>query len=303
MRGIAGVTAAALLLAGCGGTANDPPAGGRPVHTPTASPSATSTDGNGSLVPKNLQIPSGAGSAPTLVGADVSWPQCPKGMGIPQKRSEGAPMPTAQARFVIIGLTNGPSFVANPCLADQVAWARARHLRMAAYSVVSYPDASTLKALGHKGPYDGATRLGALGNVGYQAALFNIDSMRRVGLLVPTVWVDVEPVVHFDWSSDTEANAAVVRGTVRGYEDAGLRVGFYSVKSLWQRVVGGLRMRRPEWRAAGKTSAAEALRRCNSADWSFNGGSGVIGQWVAEGRDLDVTCPGMDADLAKWFRK
>jgi len=224
-------------------------------------------------------------------------------MGIPQKRSEGAPMPTPSARFVIIGLTNGPSFVANPCLVDQVAWARARHLRVAAYAVVSYPDAATLEALSRKGPYDGATRLGALGNVGYQAALFNIDSMRRTGLLVPTVWIDVEPVPHFDWSGDTEANAAVVRGTVRGYEDAGFQVGFYSVKSLWQRVVGGLTMRLPEWRAAGKTSATEALRRCDSADWSLNGGTGVIGQWVANGRDLDVTCPGMDSDLAKWFRK
>ena len=36
-------------------------------------------------------------------GADVSWPQCPKGLGIPEKRTEGRPMPTSSARFVVLG--------------------------------------------------------------------------------------------------------------------------------------------------------------------------------------------------------
>ena len=60
-------------------------------------------------------------------------------MGIPEKRSEGLPLPDSSARFVVIGLTNGPGFVANPCMADQVAWANSRHLLVAAYSVISGP--------------------------------------------------------------------------------------------------------------------------------------------------------------------
>lgn len=235
-----------------------------------------------------------------LFGADVSWPQCPKGMGIPEKRTQGQPMPTDAARFLVIGLTNGPSFVANPCLADQLAWARERHLLVSAYSVLSYPDARTVAALKDKGPYDGSTRLGALRNVGHQAALFNVGSMRDAGLRTPVVWVDVEPVNDFEWSDDLTANAAVVEGTVRGYADAGLEVGFYSTPNLWKRIVGGLRFELPEWRAAGETSMGEALRRCKP-DWSFQGGPGVLGQWVEANRDRNVACPGAVSDPAQWF--
>ena len=48
----------------------------------------------------------------------MSWPQCPKGMGIPEKRSQGAPLPLDTAAYVILGLTNGPGFTPNPCLPD-----------------------------------------------------------------------------------------------------------------------------------------------------------------------------------------
>ena len=75
-----------------------------------------------------------------VIGADISWPQCPPGMGIEHKETSGQPMPTAEAEYVVIGLTNGPGFHANPCLADQVAWVRERGLLMAAYSVISWPD-------------------------------------------------------------------------------------------------------------------------------------------------------------------
>ena len=49
-------------------------------------------------------------------------------------------MPRADAEYVVIGLTNGPGFHANPCLADQVAYAREHGLLVAAYSVISWPD-------------------------------------------------------------------------------------------------------------------------------------------------------------------
>ena len=126
-----------------------------------------------------------------------------------------------------------------------------------------------------KGPYDGGTPAGALSNAGYQAALFNAATMKRVGLLPPFVWIDVEHVPHFEWSNDTGANAAVLRGAVRGYESQGFGVGLYSVPSLWASVVGDLALRLPEWRAAGHTSAVEARNRCESSAWSFGGGPGV----------------------------
>jgi hypothetical protein len=306
-RTSAAAVAALLLLAGCGGTAV-PRASTEPSVPATTAP----TDGNGSLVPTNLPSLSDLPTAKQTVistkppaevlGADISWPQCPKGMGIPEKPTQGAPLPTAAARFVVLGLTNGPSFVANPCLADQVRWVADRHLMAAAYSVVSYPDRATVKRYGGVGPFDGGTRAGALSNVGYQAALFNTRTLKRVGLRTPFVWVDVEPVPKFAWSSDLTANAAVVQGMVRGYADAGYPTGFYSTPSLWQRVVGSWAVGSPEWRAAGETSHDEALNRCGP-DWSIQGGQAVLGQWVEAGRDRNLTCPGVSADLARWFHQ
>ena len=71
--------------------------------------------------------------------------------------------------------------------------------------------------------------------------------MRLAGLVVPFVWVDVEPYPTHPWSRDRLANRQVVRGVVRAYEDAGYRVGFYSYDGGWRAVVGtlqrGLNMR------------------------------------------------------------
>ena len=181
-------------------------------------------------------------------------------------------------------------------------WAKQRRLMVAAYSVVSFPDRRTLADLGDQGPFPGGTKIGALRNVGYQAALYNIATMRRAGLQTPMVWIDVEPVVHFDWSPDLQANSAVVEGVARGYQDGGYRIGFYSIASLWSRVVGGLRTGAPEWRPAGERGLEEALSRCGS-DWSFQGGPGILGQWIEDGRDRDVTCPGAIDDRALWFHQ
>lgn len=251
------------------------------------------------LAQQQQSVPPRAGP---VLGADISWPQCPKGMGIPEKRTLGLPMPLPEAEYVVIGLTNGPGFTPNPCLADQVSWVAERELLGSAYAVVSYPDDADLDEHGDDGPFDGDTRLGALQNVGYQQAEYSIDAMEEAGLETPAVWLDVEPVAHFEWSGDLEANAAVVRGAARGYTDAGYRIGVYSTPYLWEGIVGDLSLGVPEWRAAGQTSRAEALSRCGD-DWSIQGGAAVLGQWVADQRDHNVTCPGAAAELGRWFHQ
>jgi hypothetical protein len=75
------------------------------TEKPAAAPSPSITVPD-IKVPKSFDGP--------VTGGDVSWPQCPKGMGIPQKRSLGLPMPVPSAKFVILGLTNGPGFTPNP---------------------------------------------------------------------------------------------------------------------------------------------------------------------------------------------
>ena len=314
MRTITGVLLCAALFLGAGCDAPLEPESRKATGSTTPSPSPTAEPSPEQPTPP----PSSSPAAPSpsikvpklpkprdlgpVLGADISWPQCPKGMGIPQKRSHGAPMPIDAARYVIIGLTNGPGFYPNPCLAGQTAWVKSRNLMAAAYSVISYPEQRHFNAYRSKGPYDGSTRLGALSNVGYQQAVFNLGTMKRARLQSPIIWLDVEPVPDFDWPRDLTANAAVVRGAARGYTDAGYRIGAYSTQALWEHVVGNLRLGIPEWRAAGQTSRAEALRRCGP-DRMFQGGDAVLGQWVEADRDMNVTCPGASREMLRWFHQ
>jgi hypothetical protein len=309
---------AALATAGCGGSVLDdyeqaaesttPSVSAAPEPTPTPTVRRTSSpartpkptpSGAATIDVPKLRIP--PSSTRLVTGGDASWPQCPKGMGIPEKRTLGLPMPLPSAEFVILGLTNGPGFTPNPCLADQVRWIKHRHLMTSAYAVTSYPDGEVLARYGSNGPYDAGTRLGALKNVGYQQAMFNVATMQQAGLVTPVVWLDVEPVPVFEWSADRAANAAVVEGAARGYTDAGYQIGAYSTPVLWETVVGNFTLGGiPEWRAAGQTSKEEALSRCGP-DWTFQGGNGVIGQWVDGNRDLDITCPGAARQMFRWF--
>lgn len=270
-----------------------------PSRTPTARQAPRPRATRSITVPKLPRTPEYSGP---VLGSDISWPQCPKGMGIPQKQGQGSPGPIAAARYVILGLTNGPGFYPNPCLGSQVAFVKSRNLLAAAYSVISTPQAGDLEKHGRTGPFDGGTRLGALSNVGYQQARFNLQTMRGAGLQSPIIWLDVEPVPEFDWPADPTANAAVVQGAARGYTDAGFRIGAYSTQALWQGVVGDLRLNVPEWRAAGQTSREEALRRCGP-ERMFQGGPGILGQWVQDGRDQNVTCPGTSAQMTRWFHQ
>ena len=318
IRRAAALVAAAALLTGCGsgstgGTAevgSPEPSTPRPtaVVTPTADPETARLQALAQLAEQQAAaLPTATPADPTIaadapvLGGDISWPQCPKGMGIPERPTLGLPMPLPEAEYVVVGLTNGPGFTQNPCLVSQVDWIRQRHLLAAAYAVVSQPDAAAVKEHGARGPFDAATDLGALANTGYQQALANVATMRGAGLASPIVWMDVEHVPDFEWSSDLEANGAVVQGAARGYADAGYEIGVYSTPALWRAVVGDLALEAPEWRAAGQTSQDEALERCGK-DWQIQGGEAVLGQWVEGQRDLDVTCPGL-TDLSRWFQQ
>ena len=228
-----------------------------------------------------------------VLGADVSWPNCPKGLGIPARPTQGKPLPGRQARFVVIGLTNGPAFHPNPCLDLQVSDARERGLWAAAYAVVTYPTRSQLRA--HAG------RLRAAGTT---QARQNIAAMREVGLDSPVVWVDVEPVTApAPWSRSRRANRAVLEGALAAYRAAGLRVGLYSTPHLWREIVGDARYGLPEWRTAGLSPRRVARDRCYGP--SFQGGEAVLSQWYTSEQDFDLLCPGAPAEevLATWFTR
>lgn len=300
--------AAALLLLvapvlfGC---ASEPPAEAESTSpSMSASPAPETSASAPPRAPESLDIPSvpPADDRGIVEGGDLSWPQCPEGMGIKERRTLGLPMPLTSAEYVVIGLTNGPAFTPNPCLASQVEWAKKNKVMTSAYAVISYPRDATVREYGGEGPGDPDTKIGRLTNVGYQQAAWNLEAMERAGLESPSVWLDVEPVAVWEWSDDIEANQAVVKGALAGYQDAGKRVGVYSIEGLWTPIVGDLQLQLPEWRPAGEASRAAALERCGG-EWMFQGGAAVMVQWLENGRDRNVTCPGESVQLPLWFHQ
>jgi hypothetical protein len=209
-------------------------------------------------------------------------------------------MPLDSAAFVIVGLTNGPGFFPNPCLAEQVAWVKEQRRWLGAYAMTTYPSRAQVATYGVTGPWTpGVHERARLHNAGYQQALFNVASMRATGVDVPFVWVDVEPYPTHPWSRSRPANRAVVTGVVRGYEESGYRVGFYSYDGGWLNVVGRWRKPRyPTWYPVGaeRYGYTMAARRCSMP--SFSGGPVLIGQWVEGDRDRNVTCAALTGRAA-----
>jgi hypothetical protein len=222
-------------------------------------------------------------------GGDISWPNCPKGMGIPSRRTEGQPMPTKDASFVIVGLTNGPGFHPNPCLADQIAWVREHHRYLAAYAMTTYPHAKKVASYGQDGPYDGSTPAGALRNAAYAEATFNLSTVQSVGMVVPMIWVDVEPYPVSKWTTNHKNNRRVVKAVIRAYTESGYHVGIYTYANGWKNVVGGWRLPElPTWSTIGGGHAAAARRACGHGP---SGGNDWLMQWWRHNRDKDLICP------------
>ncbi|MFN2540404.1 MAG: hypothetical protein ABR549_19920 [Mycobacteriales bacterium] len=218
-----------------------------------------------------------AASAP-VTGADISWPNCPPGMGIPQRRTLGQPMPPAGTKYVVVGLTNGPGFTPNPCLSSQLSWVKRRHLWLGVYSVVSYPTAAQLARYGGTG-----TLRTRLHRVGVAQARFNLATMRKAGLAkAPMVWVDVEPVKGWPWSASTSANNALIDGAMLAYRVAGMHVGLYSYKYGWREITGGRRL--------PNVATWVPLSTCSRP--SFSGGPILLTQTTSNGSDINKTCPG-----------
>jgi hypothetical protein len=223
-------------------------------------------------------------------GVDISWPECPKDVGIPHRMGQAKPMPSGTSGFVVLGLTNGPGFHVNPCIDTQLAFIRGRHIPMAVYAMTTYPTVAEARTYGSSGPFTASTALGRLGNAAVAQARFNVATMRAKGIQVPFVWIDVESYAPWDWSKNRAANIAVLNGIVHGYRTAGYRVGFYSSVYMWSKIIGSHGPHGfPEWRTAGRTSWGAALAMCSTG--SFQGGAAVMGQWWTATKDYDVVCP------------
>jgi hypothetical protein len=228
--------------------------------------------------------PASAATIP-INGADVSWPQCPVG-------NLTTPMPTLSARFMIMGTTAGYAFADNPCLADQVAWAKARHLYVGAYVFTGLPNAAEIAA--HKADSNGvfttSTSRGRLQNAGYGQARQTVRAMRAAKLKVPFVWIDIEPSGKRPWKVTQLSNRSFVEGMIRAYRDLGYGVGFYLSPSSYDDILD-IDFKLPEWRTAGPATRSDAIAKCKET--AVQGGKIVLAQWWTKTtpRDFDVLCP------------
>lgn len=227
-------------------------------------------------------------------GADISWPNCPKGMGVAGRRTLGLPMPTADAAFFIIGLTNGRAFTRNPCLGAHLDEARARGVKASAYTMLSYPNRAERLKHGRSGPYGTVKWVDQIANVGYAQAAFALDTMAAAGFESPFVWIDVEPRYERAWSGNRNNNRALIRGALRAAQERGIGSGIYTYAYAWRQITGNWQLDLPLW-APGHSNARsfagrEAATRASCARTSFTSGPLVLTQWVWRNRDHNVTC-------------
>ncbi|MEP7369181.1 MAG: hypothetical protein ABI662_05965 [Dermatophilaceae bacterium] len=237
-----------------------------------------------SIIAATAGLPPAPPAEARAYGNDISWPQCPKGGG-----GYGLPGPMAGASFVVLGLTDGGSLRANPCLAHQVLSVKARHLWTGAYAITTYPTPAELTRYGGVG-----TLSERLGRVGAAQADFNLSTMARVGLQSPTVWVDVEPRTPSPWSASTVNNNAVIDGVIDRYAATGIRAGIYSYDKAWKAITGGRVLAGvPTWVPVGHRGRDVARTTC--AEASFAGYRPWLTQWTDDVRDYNLTCPEVTA--------
>jgi hypothetical protein len=274
--------ALALIAPGAGASAED--------TAPTPAPA-----GQGEIVPGGIR------------GADLSWPNCPKGMGVAGRRTQGLPLPRNRAQFWVIGLTNGRAFTANPCLSQHIAAARERGVLTAAYTMLSYPNRAERAAHGASGPFGALTRADRLANVGYAQAAFALDVMEAAALPAPFVWIDVEHRAERPWSRKRPRNRALLQGALRAAQDRGVGSGIYTYAGAWQSIMGRMQVDVPLWAPghsrAGSFSARRRQTWQSCSRTGFTGGPLVMTQWVWRNRDHDITCPVIESISAPlWVR-
>ena len=217
-------------------------------------------------------------------------------------------LPT-RADFGVVGVDGGRPFDANPCLAEQIVWARG--FGRPQYYVNTANPGPRLSAhwpLGQTSPRvcsrSKPDSQGCAFDYGVNAAKDAFVRARAAARSVgaPDVrrsvwWLDVE--THNTWESleygerpkFLRNDTAVLAGMRRALLRRGVRlVGAYSTQHHWDRITGGASLSAaPVW-YAGVGSKDQARRRCRPAT-SFTGGPVRMTQFLAgSGLDGDLRC-------------
>lgn len=232
------------------------------------------------------------------VGIDVSWPQC--GKALPQ-----------QPAFAIVGVNGGRANTANPCFAQQLAWAGtapdpqlASQPRVALYVNTGnpgllgswWPTSNTYGGVAVANPYgtcgSGAGDFKACSYM-YGYAMAYDDATIR-GVSDPASyqwWLDVE--TGNSWQTDKGANAADLEGMTDYFKSINADVGIYSTGYQWGQIAGTVPSSSPlaglpSW-LAGARSLAGAKSNC-SLPGLTPGSRVALTQYVSSGLDYNYSC-------------
>jgi hypothetical protein len=246
--------------------------------------------------PASAAPPPGAGTQ-SLLGNDVSWPQCNK------------TLPSGQA-FAIVGVNNGLANTTNPCLAQQLKWAATSPGLPGQPAVALYVNTANPGTAGTwwptsneypvrttvHNPY-GTCKSPDVSEAcsymyGYAKAY---DDAYIRGISTPSDylwWLDVE--TGNSWSStNRNANRAVLEGMTDFFHSIDADVGIYSTSYQWGQILGTVSSASslyplPSWLPGART-ASGAKANCANAPLT-GGGKVTLTQFVSKGFDYDHSC-------------
>jgi hypothetical protein len=223
-----------------------------------------------------------------VIGYDASYPEC--GVALP---------PPA---FGIVGINGGRAFTANPCLAQEYAWALSSKSpvqpHLAFYMNTGNPGPGISPYWPPNGtatpqPCDGSASAACAYDYGWLAAQDALSRARTTaGGLATQVpwWLDVE--VENSWSTDKSANSADLQGAVAALRQAGVgAVGIYALSSGWEAIIGAGPpnapfVHLPNWRP-GATSVVDAPTWCAR---TVTGGRVEFAQYRERDVDANFAC-------------
>lgn len=251
------------------------------------------------------------GSASVPLGNDISYPQCERGL------------PSGQA-FGVVGVNGGLATTTNPCLADQLIWARGStgsinsQDKTQLYLNTANPGGLNTPSWPHNNidpvsnsvtssPYgdcDGSLSDACAWQYGWNraseavskrfipaAALVSLD----INPASYIWWLDVETTNTWETGSDEALarNANDLRGMVDYLKSANARVGIYSTGYQWGKIAGsnnpaGAFNGLASW-LAGARNQKGAAQNCGLPPLTY-GGQVTLTQFVSGDLDYDYSC-------------
>jgi hypothetical protein len=233
-------------------------------------------------------------SGTTLVGNDISWPQC------------GKSLPKGQA-FGIVGVNGGLANNSNPCFATQLAWAQQSKGGTGQPPVALYVNTANPGLAGSWWPtsneYGGTTVANPYGicdgtNTAACAYMYGYakayDDANIRGVANPSSylwWLDVE--TENSWEPNKFANAADLEGMTAYFQSIGARVGIYSTSYQWNQIVGTVsatsNLNNLQSWIPGARSQATAKSNCSASPLT-PGSPVTLTQYVSGSLDYDYSC-------------